>query len=427
MTDEPERPKPNRRLPCFALRSLVLALLLAGSGYPGWAKSASPVRIENGAFVWQTTGAPFTPRGFNYVRLDLGGKGGHATFSPFVHDRKREAAAIRRLSKNGFNVVRVFINGLRGQRGCLFKDRKSEKPDPAYLDNLAAFLLMAGQHGILVVPCFDLFPEAGPYREGLDSRIENVAGANRHYLNPAYINAKKRYVRDVIRELRARDPKALSSVLCWDLMNELCYHLGAPPFSLEQGTVTPANGKTYDLATEKERLADDMAVHWIDQMASAIRAEVPDALINANVFTFRAVGRSEPGDFRQDPAAWKNRYPFRPTALLRSTADVIDIHIYANNEGAMNADMKSIEHDKFFAGLAAAPNKAFIVGEFGVFKSAFPQLPAAAEWAEEMAQRLPDPGAAVWIYCTTPPHEQKRLWNGMSGNGLIFDKLKVVK
>ena len=110
-----------------------------------------------------------------------------------------------------------------------------------------------------------------------------------------------------------------------------------------------------------------MAIHWINQMASAIRAEVPDALINANVFTFRAVGRSGPGDFRRDPAAWKNRYPFRPTALLRSTADVIDIHIYANNEGAMKADMKSIEHDKLIAGLAAAPNKAFIVGEFGVF------------------------------------------------------------
>jgi hypothetical protein len=401
----------------------------AGAGRPEETpvNPVSPVRIENCAFVLQATGAPYVPRGFNYVRLDLEGKGGHATFSPLVYNRERVVAAFRHLADNGFNVVRVFINGLRGKRGCMFRSRDAGKPDPAYLDNLAEFLLLARQRGILVVPCFEFFPMAGPYREGLTGDVENVGGVNNHYLNSAFINAKKRYLRDVIRELRARDPAALSAVFCWDLMNEVCYHLGQAPFSLEQGLVTPANGVTYDLATDRSRLADDMAVYWIDQLASAIRAEIPDALINANVFTYHAVGRKGPGDFHQEKAAWKNRYPFRPTALLRSSADVIDIHVYASNEAALRADLASIEHDRLRAGLAAAKNKALIVGEVGVFKSAFPELAPGAAWAGDMARRFPDLGFAGWIYWTYDTDEQGRLWNGMSGRGLIFNKLKAIK
>ncbi|MDP6115299.1 MAG: cellulase family glycosylhydrolase [Planctomycetota bacterium] len=386
--------------------------------------TVSPVRVQNGKFVLKETGAAYVPRGFNYVRLDLEGKGGHATFSPFVYDRARVVAAFQHMAENGFNVVRVFLNGLRGQRGCMFQSRDAAAPDPKYLDNLAEFLLLAGQHGILVVPCFDFFPEAGPYRDGLKKRIENVGPLSNHYLNQAFINAKKRYLRDVIRELRKRDPRTLSAVFCWDLMNEVCYHLGQPPFSLDQGRVTPANGVTYNLATDKERLADDMAVYWIDQMASAIRAEIPDALINANVFTYHAVGRNGPGDFRPKKAVWQNRYPFRPTALLRSKADVIDIHIYAADEAALNADMKSIEHDKLVAGLADAPNRALIIGEFGVFKRAFPELTAGTAWAGKMTRRFPGLGAAGWIYWTYDTDEQKQLWNAMSGHGAIFNKLK---
>jgi len=387
---------------------------------------ASPVRIEDNKFVLTATGAPYVPRGFNYVRLDLEGKGGHATFSPFVYDRKRVTAAFKHLADNGFNVVRVFINGLRGQRGCMFARRDAAEPDARYLDNLAEFLLLAKQHGILVVPCFEFFPEAGPYREGLGKRVENVGHHSGHYLNPAFIEAKKRYLRDVICELRKRDPATLSAVFCWDLMNEVCYPLSQPPFSLSEGLVTPANGVTYDLATDKERLADDMAVYWVDQMAAAVRAEIPDALINANVFTYHAVGRKGPGDFHQSKAAWKNRYPFRPTALLRSSADVIDIHFYAASTARLDQDLKSIEHDQLVAGLAKAPDKALIVGEFGVFKRAFPELRAGAECVRTMADRFPAAGFAGWIYWTYDSDRQEQLWNAMSDHSVIFSTLKAI-
>ncbi len=387
----------------------------------------SPVRIEKNKFVLNSTGAAFVPRGFNHVRLDLEGKGGHATFSPFVYDRDRVKTAFKHMSECGFNVVRVFINGLRGQRGCMFKDRKAQTPDPAYLDNFAEFLLLAKEHGILVVPCLDWFPEAGPYLDSLAERVENIGPLNNHYLNPAFIDAKRHYLRDVICELRKRDPATLSAVFCWDLMNEVCFPLAEPPFSLTEGRVTPANGVTYNLATDKERLADDMAIYWVDQLAVAIRAEIPDALINANVFTYHAVGRKGPGDFHQSKAGWQNRYPFRPTALLRSSADVIDIHIYAEDAADLDNDLESIEHHKLRAGLVAAPGKAQIVGEFGVFKRCFAELNAGAKWVDQMAKRFPDLGFAGWIYWTYDTDEQEQLWNAMSGDAAIFRKLAAEK
>jgi hypothetical protein len=402
---------------------VVAGLALAASSLAAQPAGKAPVRIEQGRFVLQATGEPYVPRGFNYVRLDIPGHGGHATFSPFVYDRKSVEAVFQHMQANGFNVVRVFINGMWGRRGCMFKDRNATVPDPAYLDNLAEFLLLARRHDILVIPCFEFFPMAAPYRQGLKDDTPNIGPANRPYLEATSIQAKQRYLRDVIRELRKRNPQTLSAVFCWDLMNELCYGLGDAPFSLDKGTVTPANGKTYDLATQKEQLADDMAVYWVDQLADAIRAEVPDALIDANVFTYHAVGRTGPGDFHQDPADWKNRYPFRPTALLRSKADVIDLHTYAPDERKLAAEMKSVEHDKLLAGLRANPAKALIFGEFGVFKGPHPDLDEAAQWMGKLAQRLPRLGAAGWVYWTYDCDEQKRLWNAMSDQGQILKAL----
>lgn len=311
-------------------------------------------------------------RGFNLIRLDLQGRGGHATFSPFVYRREQTSAALKHMADGGYNVVRVFINGFWGRRGTLLEKADATQLSAAYLDNLADFLLQARHNGIFVVPCFEGFPQAGPYRRFLRGQIENVEGASRSYLHPGFIAAKQAYLRDVIRELRNRDPEALQAIFCWDLMNEVCFPLGSAPFTLAQGQVTPANGVTYDLASDKQRMADEMAIYWVNQMAGAIQNEIPDALINANVFTYNAVGRSGPGDFHQDPAGWKNRYPFRPTALLGSKADVIDIHFYSDSAETLAKDLASVEHQKLLDELAQEPDKARLVGELVLSRVVFP-------------------------------------------------------
>ncbi len=383
----------------------------------------APVRIEKNALVLAATGQRFEPRGFNLIRLDLEGRGGHATFSPFVYDRERTSTTLRQMASGGYNVVRVFINGFWGRRGTLLENAEADALSAAYLDNLADFLLQAGKCNVLVIPCFEGFPEAGPYGHFLTTQVEHVQGASRNYLHPGFIAAKKAYLQDVIRGLRARDPATLRAVFCWDIMNEVCFPLSGAPFALDQGMVTPANGITYDLAIDKQRLADEMAIYWVDQIVEAIRSEVPDALINANLFTYHAVGRTGPGDFHQDQALWKNRYPFRPTALLRSKADVIDIHFYSDSEEALNNDLASVEHEALLKGLAEQPGKALLVGEFGAFKTRFPQLPPAAKWASTLAAEFPKLGFQGWLYWTYDTDEQKELWNGMSGDGVIFRAL----
>jgi hypothetical protein len=330
------------------------------------------------------------------------------------------------MARHGFNAVRVFLNGSRGRRGCLVAEPDDDGLSGAYLDNLTDFLLKGLENGILTVPCFELMPETGPYRAGLGERVENVGRFNNHYLNPAFIQTKVRYISDVIRGIAARAPQALEAVLCWDVMNELCYALGEPPFSLETGSVTPANGVTYDLTKDKARLADDMAVHWVDAMADAVRAEIPDALVNANVFTYRAVGRTGVGDFHQDPAGWKNRYPFRPLALLQSKADVIDVHLYCADRAELARDLDSIEHGKLMEGMLTQPGKVAIVGEFGAFINPFPDVNRAAAWMGELAhQAIPEHGFAGWLHWTYDCDEQTELWNAMSRNGAILKALSV--
>ena len=108
---------------------------------------------------------------------------------------------------------------------------------------------------------------------------------------------------------------------------------------------------------------------------------------------------------------------------MRSEADVIDIHIYAANETELAADMTSIEHEKLLAGISKSPNKALIVGEFGVFKRPFPKLTPGATWAEEMIRRFPELGFAGWIYWTYDTDEQEQLWNAQSGDSEIFRRL----
>ena len=102
---------------------------------------------------------------------------------------------------------------------------------------------------------------------------------------------------------------------------------------------------------------------------------------------------------------------------------MIDIHFYAASTARLDQDLKSIEHDQLVAGLAKAPDKALIVGEFGVFKGAFPELRAGAEWMRTMADRFPALGFAGWIYWTYDTDEQEQLWNAQSGDSDIFRRL----
>jgi hypothetical protein len=146
----------------------------------------------------------------------------------------------------------------------------------------------------------------------------------------------------------------------------------------------------------------------------------PGILINVNVFTFAAVGRTGPGDFHSAQAGWRNRVPFRPLAIARSKADMIDVHFYLATLERYRHDLASIEFEELQEAAAAA-GKPLIVGEFGMFKDQFGGDFQAAcrflrdEWLPELNRDWHG-----WLYWTYDTDEQPRLWNAAHSDFAIF-------
>jgi len=295
---------------------------------------------------------------------------------------------------------------------------------PAYMQNVASFLEQAHAHNISVLITFSHFPATVRYYSLTDT-VANVGGMNQHYLNPGFIDAMRLFMRDFIQTLTQLTPDRLAdTVFAFDPQNEVCHYLSVPPFSLSSGTVTPANGVTYDLATDKLQLTDEMAVYWTDQMAEEIHLQALGTLVDINVFTYAAVGRSI-GDFSLYGATnaydWRDRYPFRPEALAASEADLFDIHFYTANLAELSADADSIEFTATSNAWAVA-GKPMIVGEFGAFTGSL-TFPEAVDWKRDEVDVFAANGIQGWLYWTYDNDLQTALWHAVDGNGEIFDAL----
>jgi len=379
------------------------------------------ILIRNGGFVIRETGESFRPTGFNYIRLfNEQGTADHDNFSRTGYDASAHEAMLGRLADSGFNTVRVFINF---QPGEVIERRDSTELSAVYLDNVTDFLMRAKQHGVYVMLSMRRHPDLPRYVRLREAPDQMVSGDNRRFLRPGWISAKTRYMQDFLTEIVRRNPRAASAIFAVDIQNELCSYPGQKPFSLSEGRFTTADGRTYDLATQKQELADSAAIHFINACCDAIHEIVPDVLVDANVFTYAAVGRSGPGDFHEDEAAWRNRFPFRPLAIARSKADMVDVHFYCHTLDAYQRDLESIEFDELKAAARVA-GKPLIVGEFGLFKGQFNEDFDAAcrflrrEWVPALNRDWQG-----WLYWTYDTHEQPRLWNAADHEFAIFEML----
>jgi len=399
---------------------LFAAWTAVSSGGAG-AREPAPARyhVEQGRFVDSAARRPIPVRGFNYVRLHSS----HGTFDPRHYDRAAADEMFGRLRSDGFNTVRVFINGHAGLSGAVARAGQAGLSAP-YLATLADFLVRAGSNGIAVVLSMDSFPRVPPYTHGLGAPQPGIHPANAELLCAGHVEAKATYLRDFVAGLRAAAPGAPDAILAWDLQNELCYAV-APPFAQATGTVTAANGRAYRVPEQRQELADDSAVHVIDTWTQALREAQPGAVSWAGVFTFKAVGRSGPGDFRVEKAGWKNRVPFRPTAILRSRADVLDLHFYCADADGFAADLASVEWDTV-RHLARERGVAVVAGEFGAFKSRFPGSAPAAAWMADLVRLFADRGIDGWLHWTYDTHEQDaELWHACADGGAIYRALRV--
>ena len=396
---------------------ILLALLAAPETDPAQEPAPAPPRIavREGRFVQADSGAPFIPRGFNYIRLS---DEWHSTFAPGEYDPDRSEAMFQDLHRHGFNVVRVFIDHL-AERGVV-ASKDATGLSPAYMANVLDFLQRAQGYRIYVIFSLVWIPECARYADMAGEATPGVEGVNQLYLNAGHIRAKALYMADFVRAIRGRDPRLLAAVFAYEPCNEASFVADSPPFSTREGTCTPADRKTYDLASESQLqdMADAHIVLWTDTCAKAVREVDPDALVSVNVFTFRAVGRTGPGRLFTDETP-DVRFPARPLALAKSSIDYLDIHLYPHDASTLGKDLASIEFDAVKAQCRAA-GKPLIMGEFGAHTHSYPTLDAAVPAMKTHladARRLGFQGFLYWTYDCG---EQPGLWNAEAGAGELF-------
>src|SRR5512144_2298556 len=127
------------------------------------APSATPlprIALSTSGFMNSSTGAAFTPRGVNYLRLhDSGGVWYLSHFEPGQYDGVAMETMLKAQVADGNNVVRIFIDegrpldSLVGDLHGIGRGMLDERPyDLVYMDNVADFVKRAIANKIYVIP-----------------------------------------------------------------------------------------------------------------------------------------------------------------------------------------------------------------------------------------------------------------------------------
>jgi hypothetical protein len=365
-----------------------------------------------GEFFDRKTGNAFIPRGNNYIRLasqqNTSGQTifYHSTFNVGLYDATRSEAAFSQMQANGYNVVRVFINGC-----CV-----GGVGDPAggissaYVANFVDFLTRARAHNIFVVTTDDSVPDFGGYADLMNAYCcSTFAGYNVHYLTDGGVDAIKLFSHDFAQALIAQKAP-LDAILAYELRNELYFDSDLPPLSLASGTVTTANGQTYDMADSaaKQGMMDDNLTYWTDQASTTIVNLDPSALVTVGFFWPQQPNPTRIGDPRViEP------YP----GVANSKADFVDLHLYP---GVDSLSLAQYVQNYGFSGYLSKP---VMMGEFGAFKSLYATTAGAASALQAWEIGSCQYTFKGWLLWTWDTDEQAELWNALSGGAEINQSL----
>ncbi|MFN0074943.1 MAG: cellulase family glycosylhydrolase [Prosthecobacter sp.] len=344
--------------------------------------STTRIGIQDGRFVEKNSGKPFRPFGVNYYRtapID-GKKRGHCSFSPGSYDEAFITQMMQKVSHDGFNTVRSFLSNHSGLNGIV-TDPQSGEINPAYLANLIHFLRAAEKHHLHVILTWDTWspdsrawaekPLTDEARHGFSSDTKSHFSVNGYRLNPKPIRAKAIAICTLIEALRKSTPELLAVVLAWELENEVHFKLDQEPF-VSRSAAFAFGGRSFDLRSDDgaQALMDTATSVWATACADAIHAADAEALVSASVFTFAAVGRQGPGTWSKDDTK-DMRIPARPLALLDSSLDFVDLHLYAGRSNSRNItqhlqhDLTSVELPSLIAA-AKRLGKPILIGESGI-------------------------------------------------------------
>ena len=351
------------------------------------------------------TGAPFLPRGATYTRLGPERDGQqptyHTTFSVGDYDAARADRQLARMHRDGYNTVRVFLNGTcsaicLGQPGGTLRAR--------YLANLIDFLRRAKANQMYVIVTMDYLPWVGHYNDLVPHLLSDYSTwQNDEVLIPSGAQANAEFFGELAQRLLAGGAP-IDALLAYELRSEMVLNWNEPPLSLGSGVFVGADGRSYDLASyaEKKALVTNGTATFIDRARAAIRTVDPSALV---AIGFPVVG-AQPFDEAR-------------AAIDLSSADVVDVHYYPNQFVTEASFAEAMASD----GVTGQQQKPIILGEFGAFRHAYPTATAAADALLALQQESCSYAIAGWLLWTWDTTEQPDLWTATDADELLEQAL----
>lgn len=361
-------------------------------------------------FYEQESGANFVARGVNYLDLTLRqGIYENRAFAASEFDAARLGTAFETLHQAGYNTVRLFLDLCNPGPQCIVLP-DGEGLNPIYLDSIVQTMQLARENGLVLILASNDLPQGGGYealaKQGASEKI--AAGRNALFLTSQGIQAASQYWSDLLRGLTARQAP-FEVVLGWELLAEQWFDASQPPFSLQEGKVSTANGKTYDLTNTSARrqMAVEGLEYYIQQVRQAIHQSDPAGMVTMGFFTPTYPHPWREGDTR-----------YVETAQLLSAAelDFYDFHIYPSNTLSMTGMIENLGVTKFY-------EKPILMGETGAYLSEFDSVEAAARAVQDwIAASCPFgfEGWLVWSYYPTPPELPDATWGFTDGGSLLM-------
>jgi hypothetical protein len=362
------------------------------------------------AFYELSTGRTYTPRGVNLINLVRGEDGQlqDRSFAVGVYRHDDIAAIFDRLRKRGFNTVRMFLDTCQGGPECL---TRAGQPglNPAVLENIVDATRLAAANDIALLLTSNDIPDFGGYGAQANASANNqFAGyRNAHMLTSQGVAAASSYWHDMIRGLLDRGV-ALQGVLGWELLNEQWLFEEQPPLSLSGGTVTTANGHSYNLASleEKRRMVADAVTYYIAQVGGQIRALDPTALVTMGFFM-----PAFPDGRTISPGWYTDVKPL----LAHAALDFFDLHAYPGGY--------SIADQAGNFGILNYTTKPILMGEVGAFMHTYGSTSSAAlavqQWIAESC-RYHFGGWLYWAYRTSPAEVGDATWSFEHAGGAML-------
>jgi hypothetical protein len=344
------------------------------------------------------TGAPFQARGVNLIRKEFVGNRVYDKLFGSRYDKAWVDAQLDRLAGLGYNTVRVFLDLCADD--CIALPGGGLRA--SFLDHIADFLGRARSRGIFVLPASNDLPDSAEYGNAVPCCSPFSGYRNSIYLAAEGHQVAERYWRDIVAGLIERGA-ATDAVLAWQLVNEQFTLLDQPPLSLRSGSVTTADGRSWDMADagQRRQMVESNVVTFADRLRGAIRELDPTGLVTIGFFAPNEPVEWRPGD---------SRLVLTKAVLERSTLDFADLHAYPG--GSFDVADHLVQYS--FSEAAQMP---IVMGEMGAFKFNYstPAEGAAGlvAWQVESCQSFQ--GWLLWLEAES----DDEVWGGAEGDGII--------